>query len=82
MLAFHNAGKEEEALLVLLKLTSCAVTENRYNDAAHYYFLLSKQCLDLACKKLDAREVQRYLKEVRCHNVHACDFLLTRKLSE
>ena len=46
--AFHQAGKIEEALTVLEKLTSCAVTENRYNDAAHYYFLLSRQCSELA----------------------------------
>ena len=38
--AYHSAGKQEEALQVLTKLTKCAVTENRYNDAAHYYFLL------------------------------------------
>ena len=44
--AFHAAGKSQEALTVLEKLTSCAVTENRYNDAAHYYFLLSRQCVE------------------------------------
>ena len=64
--AFHQAGKEEEALLVLRKLTKCAVTENRYNDAAHYYFLLSKQCLELAKtqNKTDQRKMEHYLKQV------------------
>ena len=60
--AFHQAGKKEEALFVLLKLTTCAVTENRYNDAAHYYFLLSKQCLELAQKNEEnQKQLENYL---------------------
>jgi len=38
--AFYKAGKPGEALKVLTKLTECAVTESRFNDAAHYYHLL------------------------------------------
>ena len=39
------------------------VTENRYNDAAHYYFLLSRQCTELA--KGDKRE--HFLKLEKQH---------------
>ena len=45
-----------------MKLTTCAVTENRYNDAAHYYFLLSKQCLELAQKNEEnQKQLENYL---------------------
>lgn len=54
--AYHAAGKQEEALEVLSKLTTCAVTENRYNDASHYYFLLSQQCDKLLD---DAQDVEK-----------------------
>ncbi|CAM1154605.1 IFT122 (predicted) [Pycnogonum litorale] len=46
--AFHKAGKQDEALKVLKQLTLNAVTENRFNDAGYYYWLLSQQYIDLA----------------------------------
>lgn len=47
-LAFHKAGKPEEAFNVLSQLTENAVSECRFDDAGYYYWILSRQCLDLA----------------------------------
>ena len=47
-LAFHKAGRQQEAVKVLEQLTHNAVVENRFNDAAYYYWMLSMQCLDIA----------------------------------
>ncbi|CAL4124428.1 unnamed protein product, partial [Meganyctiphanes norvegica] len=46
--AFHKAGKPEEAFRVLEQLTMNAVNENRLDDAAYYFWMLSMQCLDIA----------------------------------
>lgn len=47
-LAFHKAGRQNEAVKVLEQLTHNAVVENRFNDAGYYYWMLSMQCLDIA----------------------------------
>lgn len=49
--AFHKAGQPEEAFKVLHHLTLNAVHETRFNDAGYYYWLLSRQCLDIANDK-------------------------------
>ncbi|CAK8675911.1 intraflagellar transport protein 122 homolog [Clavelina lepadiformis] len=46
--AFHKAGKVTEALRVLEQLTDNAVMESRFNDAGYYYWMISKQSLDIA----------------------------------
>ncbi|GCB65791.1 hypothetical protein scyTo_0007786 [Scyliorhinus torazame] len=46
--AFHKAGRQDEAVKVLERLTHNAVLESRFNDAAYYYWMLSMQCLDIA----------------------------------
>ncbi|XP_075289322.1 intraflagellar transport protein 122 homolog isoform X1 [Opisthocomus hoazin] len=46
--AFHEAGRQSEAVRVLEQLTHNAVVESRFNDAAYYYWMLSMQCLDIA----------------------------------
>ncbi|RXM97632.1 Intraflagellar transport protein 122-like [Acipenser ruthenus] len=46
--AFHQAGRQGEAVKVLEQLTHNAVVESRFNDAAYYYWMLSMQCLDIA----------------------------------
>ncbi|NXC87948.1 IF122 protein, partial [Cercotrichas coryphoeus] len=46
--AFHRAGRPSEAVRVLEQLTHNAVLESRFSDAAHYYWMLSMQCLDMA----------------------------------
>lgn len=47
-LAFHKAGRQNEAVKVLEQLTHNAVVENRFSDAGYYYWMLSMQCLDIA----------------------------------
>ncbi|XP_041281756.1 intraflagellar transport protein 122 homolog isoform X6 [Onychostruthus taczanowskii] len=46
--AFHQAGRQREAVRVLEQLTHNAVLESRFSDAAYYYWMLSMQCLDIA----------------------------------
>lgn len=46
--AFHMAGKLEDAFKVLDELTENAVDEGRFHDAGYYYWILSRQYLDLA----------------------------------
>lgn len=46
--AFHKAGQPQEAFKVLQQLTDNAVSEFRYQDASYYYWILSRQCLELA----------------------------------
>ncbi|NXR08935.1 IF122 protein, partial [Semnornis frantzii] len=46
--AFHKAGRQHEAVRVLEQLTHNAVLENRFSDAAYYYWMLSMQCLEIA----------------------------------
>lgn len=43
--AFKLAGKPQESLRMLTQLTHNAVTENRYNDAGYYYWLLATEVL-------------------------------------
>jgi intraflagellar transport protein 122 len=45
--AFHKAGKPEASSKVLEQLTHNAVIENRFEDAAYYFWLLSKEYLRL-----------------------------------
>lgn len=45
--AFKEAGRPDESLRMLEQLTHNAVTENRYNDAGYYYFLLAYEHLKL-----------------------------------
>ncbi|KAK2897463.1 intraflagellar transport protein 122 homolog [Channa argus] len=54
--AFHKAGKQNEAVKVLEQLTHNAVVENRFNDAAYYYWMLSMQCLDIARESEEQRD--------------------------
>ena len=47
-LAFHKAGRRDDAVRVLDQLCQNAVVENRFQDAGYYYWKTSVQCLDLA----------------------------------
>ncbi|CAG9763966.1 unnamed protein product [Ceutorhynchus assimilis] len=47
--AFHKAGKSQEAFKVFRQLTSNAVDEMRFDDASFYYWIISRQYLDLNC---------------------------------
>ncbi|BES91638.1 Intraflagellar transport 122 homolog (Chlamydomonas) [Nesidiocoris tenuis] len=46
--AYHKAGHPEEAFRVIRQLTENAITENRFNDASYYYWLLANQALQMA----------------------------------
>jgi intraflagellar transport protein 122 len=46
--AFNEAGFKKEAIKVLEELTLNAVIESRFNDASYYYWLLSKEYLQIA----------------------------------
>ncbi|KAF5280569.1 hypothetical protein FQR65_LT00320 [Abscondita terminalis] len=46
--AFYLAGHPDEAFNVLQQLTDNAVNESRFQDAGYYYWILARQCLDLA----------------------------------
>jgi hypothetical protein len=49
--AFHKAGRLDEAFRVLHQLTLNAVNECRFQDAGYYYWVLARQCLDIANQK-------------------------------
>lgn len=67
--AFHKAGRPEEAFKVLHQLTENAVNESRFQDAGFYYWVLSRQCLDIARQKEDIRE--EMLRKFEEHNSYA-----------
>jgi hypothetical protein len=46
--AFHKAGRLDEAFQVLHQLTLNAVNESRFQDAGYYYWVLARQCLEIA----------------------------------
>ncbi|XP_049276160.1 LOW QUALITY PROTEIN: intraflagellar transport protein 122 homolog [Rhipicephalus sanguineus] len=52
--AFYEAGRQDEALKVLERLTQYAVDECRFRDAGYFYWLLSRQILECASKEGDA----------------------------
>lgn len=41
--AFDEAGHPEESLRMLEQLSANAVIENRFGDAAYYFYLLSEE---------------------------------------
>ena len=67
--AFKLAGKPDESLRMLQQLTHNAVTENRYNDAGYYYWLLATEILknftsttpdELEHNAVDQRNLERF----------------------
>ncbi|ERL84617.1 hypothetical protein D910_02045, partial [Dendroctonus ponderosae] len=46
--AFHKAGKSDEAFKVFQQLTANSVSESRFDDAGFYYWIISRQYLDLS----------------------------------
>ncbi|XP_044767186.1 intraflagellar transport protein 122 homolog [Coccinella septempunctata] len=59
--AFYKAGKPDEAFKVLHRLTENAVSESRFNDAGYYYWILARQCLDLA--QISSENQKSYLRK-------------------
>lgn len=60
-LAFHKAGRQNEAVKVLEQLTHNAVVENRFSDAGYYYWMLSMQCLDIAKGETPVNSTLKFL---------------------
>ncbi|XP_014246043.1 intraflagellar transport protein 122 homolog [Cimex lectularius] len=58
--AYHKACHPEEAFRVIMQLTTNAITENRFNDASYYYWLLAKQALQLASDGQDEQLSKYY----------------------
>ncbi|KAJ8959436.1 hypothetical protein NQ318_022128 [Aromia moschata] len=61
--AFHKAGRSEEAFKVFFQLTDNAVDECRFQDASYYYWIVSRQYLDLCKENNDNRE--QYLEQFK-----------------
>ncbi|XP_066148433.1 intraflagellar transport protein 122 homolog isoform X1 [Euwallacea fornicatus] len=61
--AFHKAGKSEEAFKVFQQLTTNAVSECRFDDASFYYWIISRQYLDLS--KDSGNKLGWYLQKFR-----------------
>ena len=53
--AYHEGGLSTLAIQLLEQLADNAVCENRYDDAAFYYWKLSMQCAEIAQKNPDQR---------------------------
>eukprot|EP00817_Percolomonadidae_sp_ATCC50343_P007795 CAMPEP_0117420108 /NCGR_PEP_ID=MMETSP0758-20121206/1516_1 /TAXON_ID=63605 /ORGANISM="Percolomonas cosmopolitus, Strain AE-1 (ATCC 50343)" /LENGTH=951 /DNA_ID=CAMNT_0005201535 /DNA_START=652 /DNA_END=3504 /DNA_ORIENTATION=- len=65
MQAFIEAGEPEEAIKMIEILSHNAVTENRFNDAAYYFWLLARKSLDLAIEEngsKNMRKISQFMK--------------------
>ncbi|XP_075229721.1 intraflagellar transport protein Oseg1 isoform X2 [Lycorma delicatula] len=82
--AFHKAGRPDEAFNVLHQLTQNAVEESRFNDASYYYWLLSRQCLDLATHRPDQRDemVDQFFEHEKCASIYYAYHTIQRYLEE
>mmetsp|Transcript_12222 Transcript_12222/g.20266 ORF Transcript_12222/g.20266 Transcript_12222/m.20266 type:complete len:1132 (-) Transcript_12222:126-3521(-) len=49
--AFQEAGRPDQSLFLLQQLIHNAITENRYQDAGYYYWLLAQEHLKMACEE-------------------------------
>eukprot|EP00002_Diphylleia_rotans_P020026 TRINITY_DN3881_c0_g1_i4.p1 TRINITY_DN3881_c0_g1~~TRINITY_DN3881_c0_g1_i4.p1 ORF type:complete len:1192 (+),score=257.48 TRINITY_DN3881_c0_g1_i4:236-3811(+) len=65
--AFLRAGKPEEAAKVLEQLTFNAVTEERFDDAAHYYWKLSIEELNMVKNRISdlTKDDEKHVKRFR-----------------
>ena len=64
--AFHKAGKSEEAFKVFFQLTDNAVSECRFQDACYYYWIMSRQYLDLSRENNEKQE--QYLDQFKIND--------------
>uniref|UniRef100_A0A146KPJ0 Intraflagellar transport protein 122 homolog n=3 Tax=Lygus hesperus TaxID=30085 RepID=A0A146KPJ0_LYGHE len=58
--AYHKAGHPEEAFRVIRQLTENAITENRFNDASYYYWLLANQALQMVATGSSSELLENY----------------------
>ncbi|XP_069671472.1 intraflagellar transport protein 122 homolog [Periplaneta americana] len=68
--AFHKAGRLDEAFRVLHQLTLNAVNESRFQDAGYYYWVLARQCLDIASQNDEQKE--EMITKFYEHEKYAC----------
>ncbi|XP_022909973.2 intraflagellar transport protein 122 homolog [Onthophagus taurus] len=71
--AFYKAGQPDEAFRVLQQLTENAVVENRFQDAGYYYWILSRQCLELAQENNETQQnemIKKFLKNEHLANIY------------
>lgn len=68
--AFHKAGRLDEAFRVLHQLTLNAVNESRFQDAGYYYWVLARQCLDIANQ--DETQKVEMISKFYEHEKYAC----------
>uniref|UniRef100_A0A1B6JCB8 Intraflagellar transport protein 122 homolog n=2 Tax=Proconiini TaxID=565685 RepID=A0A1B6JCB8_9HEMI len=82
--AFHKAGQPEEAFKVLHHLTLNAVHETRFNDAGYYYWLLSRQCLDIANEKQDQQSemISKFHEYEKYASIYYAYHVIQRYLEE
>ncbi|KAL3283924.1 hypothetical protein HHI36_018092 [Cryptolaemus montrouzieri] len=82
--AFYKAGRPDEAFNVLQQLTENAVSEYRFNDAGYYYWILSRQCLDLAKDNVEnqAFHLKEFEKNEQLATIYYAYHSLHRYLEE
>nr|XP_018910721.1 PREDICTED: intraflagellar transport protein 122 homolog [Bemisia tabaci] len=82
--AFHKAGCLDEASKVLQILTKNAVNESRFQDAGYYYWVLSKQCLDIAVQNKDdeSKMVELYHKNDKLASIYYAYHIIQRYMDE
>ncbi|KAB0796579.1 hypothetical protein PPYR_10640 [Photinus pyralis] len=82
--AFYLAGLPDEAFKVLQQLTENAVTENRFQDAGYYYWILAEQCLDLSRgdNKKKEKMLNGYYKNEHLAEVYYCYNVIHRYLED
>ncbi|XP_067012221.1 intraflagellar transport protein 122 homolog [Anabrus simplex] len=69
--AFHKAGRPDQAFRVLQELTLNAVNESRFQDASYYYWILARQCLDLAKETESDKKRQEMIDKFYEHEKYA-----------
>uniref|UniRef100_T1G248 Intraflagellar transport protein 122 homolog n=1 Tax=Helobdella robusta TaxID=6412 RepID=T1G248_HELRO len=81
--AFHKAGKEQEAILVLEQLTDNAVLEKRFQDASYYHWLLSMQFLDSAATAKKQTDLLKKFNEYqRKADIYYAYHVIQRRVEE
>ncbi|KAL1117127.1 hypothetical protein AAG570_004455 [Ranatra chinensis] len=80
--AYYEAGQPESAFRVVEQLTSNAVKENRFQDAGYYYWLLAKQCLDLAGEGSREDMLSKYYEYEKFASIYYAYHTVHRYLEE
>ncbi|XP_039966152.1 intraflagellar transport protein 122 homolog [Bactrocera neohumeralis] len=65
--AYLKAGRLKDANRLLKQLSTSAIEEERFLDASYFYWLLSKQYLDIYYKKDEQTPTDHHFKEYQSH---------------